>query len=308
MPKYGRRKLPANTWPGCSKRTTRPVCSSGRLTDAQIMSAKYDMQFDDCCLAFAASYEVSNLPAMREVERKVLGCDYGGTSWTTDGQAKQIAELLKLRPGRHVLDIGAGSGWPGLYLADTSGCDVTLLDLPVSSLAKARDRAQSDGIEDRVITVAASGAALPFADSSFEAISHSDVLCCLPEKIEMLEECRRIAMDGANMLFSVIATAQDLSDADYERAIEVGPPFVEAPYGYAALLEQCGWRVTQRFDATSDHRNSLSELVKAFETSTALSNSLGQGVVKEAREHRLEQISVIDAGLMVREIFFVTAN
>ncbi len=178
------------------------------------MTATTDKQYDDCCQAFAASYEVSNLPAMREVERKVLGCDYGGTSWTTDGQAKQIVDLLDLQPGLHVLDIGAGSGWPGLYLADTSGCDVTLLDLPVNALAKARDRAQRDGIEDRVITVAASGAALPFADSSFEAISHSDVLCCLPEKIEMLEECRRIATDGAHMLFSVIATAQDIRIAD----------------------------------------------------------------------------------------------
>jgi SAM-dependent methyltransferase len=175
------------------------------------MPAKHDIQFDDCCQAFAESYEVSNLPAMREVERSVLGCDYGGTSWTTSAQAQQIVELLNLQPGQHVLDIGAGSGWPGLYLADTSGCAVTLLDLPVNALAKARERAREDGIDDRVITVAASGAALPFADDSFEAISHSDVLCCLPEKIEMLEECRRVATDGANMLFSVIAVAPQLT-------------------------------------------------------------------------------------------------
>ena len=68
-----------------------------------------------------ASYEVSSLPAMREVERTVLGCDYGGTSWTTSNQATQIIELLELKPGLHLLDIGAGSGWPGLYLADAGG-------------------------------------------------------------------------------------------------------------------------------------------------------------------------------------------
>lgn len=271
------------------------------------MPAKNDMQYDDCCQAFAASYEVSNLPAMREVERKVLGCDYGGTSWTTTAQAAQITELLDLQPGLHVLDIGAGSGWPGLYLADTSGCDVTLLDLPANALAKARERARSDGIDDRVIAVVASGAALPFADSSFEAISHSDVLCCLPEKVEMLKECRRVASAGANMLFSVIAIAPQLGDDDRHRAIEAGPPFVDAPNGYAESLAECGWLVIERFDATSDHRNSLCELVKAFETSSALSETLGQDVVKDAREHRLDQIAVIDAGLLVREIFFATA-
>ncbi len=220
MPKYGRRKLPANTWPGCNKRTTRPVCSSGRLTDAQIMPAKYDMQFDDCCLAFAASYEVSNLPAMREVERSVLGCDYGGTSWTTSAQAAQIVDLLELRPGLHVLDIGAGSGWPGLYLADTSGCDVTLLDLPVNALAKARDRAQSDGIEDRVITVAASGAALPFADSSFEAISNSDVLCSSDHGKQHVGAVRCNAPALLEHLYLFGQTAQDVRVANrFEGAI-----------------------------------------------------------------------------------------
>ena len=272
------------------------------------MPAKYDLQFDDCCQAFAASYEVSNLPAMREVERTVLGCDYGGTSWTTSAQADQIVDLLDLQPNVHILDIGAGSGWPGLYLADTSGCEVTLLDLPVNALAKARERARRDGIDDRVIAIAASGAALPFADSSFEAISHSDVLCCLPEKVEMLEECRRIATDDANMLFSVIAVAPQLSDADRDRAIEAGPPFVDAPNGYAELLADCGWRVIRRFDATSDHRNSLNALVEAFQTSATLSDALGRDVVSEARERRLEQIAAIDAGLLVREIFFATAS
>ena len=178
----------------------------------------------------------------------------------------------------------------------------------INALVKARQRASDDGIVDRVNAIVGSGAALPFADRAFEIISHSDVLCCLPEKIEMLRECRRIAGGGALMLFSVIATAQDLSDADYRRAIDAGPPFVEAPNSCAALLEECGWRVIQRFDATSDHRDSLSELVNAFETSTALADTLGQDVVKDAREHRLEQISVIDSGLMVREIFYAVAN
>jgi len=64
------------------------------------------MKLEDCCQAFAASYEVSNLPAMRGVERTTLGCDYGGTSWTTRTQASQIAEMLSLRPGLKLLDAG----------------------------------------------------------------------------------------------------------------------------------------------------------------------------------------------------------
>lgn len=272
------------------------------------MSAKHDTQHEDCCQAFADSYEVSNLPAMREVERAVLGCDYGGTSWTTRAQAEQLIEALDLQQGSHVLDIGAGSGWPGVFLADKSGCDVTLLDLPLNALVKARKRARADRIDDRVSAIAASGAALPFRNATFEAISHSDVLCCLPEKLEMLKECRRIATGNARMFFSVIAIAQQLPEADHQRAIEAGPPFVDAPKGYAELLSECGWRLIRCIDGTSEHRRSLSALVKAFEDSAELSDALGHDVVSEAGKRRLEQIYAIDAGLLVREIFLATAN
>ncbi len=267
-----------------------------------------EMQFEGCCEAFAASYEVSNLPAMREVERTVLGCDYGGTSWTTSAQAAQIVEMLGLRQGLKLLDIGAGSGWPGLFLADTSGCEVTLLDLPVSALAKAIKRARSDGIDDRVDAIAASGSALPFGNACFDVISHSDVLCCMPEKSEMLIECRRIATDRAKMLFSVIAVVRDLPAADHRRAVDAGPPFVDAPNSYVDLLEECGWQLIECIDATAEHRESLSALVKAFDDSADLSVALGVDVVSEARKRRQEQIAVIDAGMLVREIFVATAN
>ncbi len=267
-----------------------------------------ERQFEGCCEVFAASYEVSNLPAMREVERTVLGCDYGGTSWTTSAQATQIVEMLCLRQGLKLLDIGAGSGWPGLFLADSSGCEISLLDLPVSALAKAIKRARSDGIDDRVDAIAASGSALPFGNACFDVISHSDVLCCMPEKSEMLMECRRIATDRAKMLFSVIAVVRDLPVADHRRAVDAGPPFVDAPNSYVDLLEECGWQLIERIDATAEHRESLSALVKAFDDSADLSVALGVDVVSEARKRRQEQIAVIDAGMLVREIFVATAN
>lgn len=268
---------------------------------------KKEMQYADCCQRFSASYEVSSLPAMREVERTVLGCDYGGTSWTTCKQAAQIVEMLDLKPGLHLLDIGAGSGWPGLYLADAGGCDVTLLDLPLNALKQARERAHSDGIDGRVSAIAANGNALPFTNDSFAAISHSDVLCCLAEKMEMLNECRRIASDGANMLFSVIAVAQNLPEIKHRRAVEAGPPFVDAPKAYVDLLEDSGWLLIKRIDVTAEHRNSLSALVKAFDENVALAETLGHEAINDSRKGRQEQIAVIDAGLLVREIFLVTA-
>ena len=77
---------------------------------------------------------------------------------------------------------------------------------------------------------------------------------------------------------------------------------------YSDILEECGWRLVEHIDATSEHRRSLSALVKAFDSSAELSDALGDDVVSQARKRRQEQIAVIDAGLLVREIFVATAN
>ena len=280
------------------------VCDRSRQRP-RVMSKQAN--FHECCQAFAASYEISTLPAMQEVERSVLGCDYGGTSWTTRAQAGQIVESLALRPGVHLLEIGAGSGWPGLYLAGSSSCDVTLLDLPASALAKAMRRARDEGNAGRVLAVAASGAALPFRRAAFDAISHSDVLCCLPGKAEMLAECRRVAGDGARMLFSVIYAPPGLSDDAYREAVEVGPPFVDTPSPYAEMLADTGWRLENLTDVTSDYLQSLRRLVREFEQSDALAEVLGREAITESIRHRESQIGVIERGLLVREVFLASA-
>ncbi len=50
-----------------------------------------------------------------------------GTNWTMRHEARLAGELLQLGPGKRLLEVGAGSGWPGLYLAGTTGCDVRLV-------------------------------------------------------------------------------------------------------------------------------------------------------------------------------------
>src|SRR5207249_6576487 len=95
---------------------------------------------------FTRGYELGRARVERELEQCVLGCDYGGTSWTTCREAQRVAGLLGLRPGMRLLEVGAGSGWPGLFLAQTSGCNVTLTDFPLAALRAASKRAIADGL------------------------------------------------------------------------------------------------------------------------------------------------------------------
>src|SRR5215213_7433953 len=78
------------------------------------------------------------------VEAQALGVAYGSTGYTTRAQADRIARSVGLGPGVRLADIGAGSGWPGVYLATTFGCTVVGTDLPPDGLRRAADHAAAE--------------------------------------------------------------------------------------------------------------------------------------------------------------------
>ena len=247
--------------------------------------------------------------AMREVERSVCGCDYGSTSWTTRREAERIAQLLELRPAAKLLDVGAGSGWPGLYFARLTGCDVIVVDLPLAAMRIALERATADGLSQRCEVVAADGAALPFRDASFDALSHSDVLCCTPDKLGVLRESRRVARDGARTAFSVIALAPSLADSERRIAIASGPTFVDSPDDYAVLLGRSGWCLQERTDLTVAFLQSMRTEVAGMQArSDTLAKMFGSAEFTERIEHLQATIAAVESGLLKREIFVARAG
>lgn len=114
--------------------------------------------------------------AARRVDIELYGSDVGASGYTTMEQADTLAERLRLVPGMRLLDIGAGLGWPSVYLAGTTGCDVVATDIPADSLPQAALRADAQQVMDRATFVFASGTHLPFQARVFDAIVHTDVL------------------------------------------------------------------------------------------------------------------------------------
>jgi ubiquinone/menaquinone biosynthesis C-methylase UbiE len=257
---------------------------------------------------FTRDYELGRSAAVRDLERNVLGCDYGATSWTTRDEAGTVVDLLGLRPRLRLLDVGAGAGWPGLYLAQISGCDVVLTDIPHVGVRLALERAARDGIGERCRAVVSDGTAMPFASHSFDAISHSDVLCCMEAKVELLRECRRVAHTGGPMVFSVIAPAPGLSDAERRLAIESGPEFVDLDGTYPTLLEQSDWRVVQQIDVTDVFAQSIRtslHLMSAQEDT--LVKALGAETYRERVKRREATLTGLDRRVLTRQIFVATA-
>lgn len=241
---------------------------------------------------------------MLEIERAVCGCDYGGTSWTTRDEADRVAEILKLKPGVRLLDVGAGSGWPGLYLARITGCDVVLVDVPLEAIRIAAARAATEQLAGECWTVVADGAALPLKTAGFDAIGHSDLLCCLESKAAVLDECRRVVRADGRMAFTVISIAPALSSEDYRRAVQAGPLFKETAVPYPAMLEQTGWTITDQFDLTVEYAQAARHMLCEEERrADALARVLGAAEFSDTLARRRRTIEALNQGLLQRELF-----
>lgn len=126
---------------------------------------------------FAGRYREERVDVVQEIERRVIGAEWGANGYTTIAQADGLADRLGLRAGDLLLDVGAGRGWPGLYLAATTGCSVVLTDLPLEGLTVAATRIQTEHLEERAWCVNANARDLPFRAASLDAVVHTDVLC-----------------------------------------------------------------------------------------------------------------------------------
>ena len=255
---------------------------------------------------FAGDYEVGQLPLMLEIERRVRGSAYGATSWTTRAQSEATAHRLGLGPGRRLLEIGGGAGWPALFLATLSGCRVVVTDVPVSGLRVARARAVGDGIGERCSVLGADGAALPVSDRSFDRVHHADVLCCTERKREILLECRRVACDGAAMEFSVIALVRQPTDEERQLLEKSGPPYPDAGADYAVLLSETGWTVLERLDVTEEFGRCMDLLLQEYAARReGLVELFGEEDFAKRLEHRVSTRAALSRGLLKREIFVV---
>ncbi len=253
---------------------------------------------------FSIKYELIKSDLLQQIERSNCGCDYGATSFATRKQVNDLGTMLGLEPGKRLLEIGAGAGWPGLYLAKQTGCDVTLTDLPIEGLRIAKQRAASDNLTGLSTVAVASGSALPFRQGWFDAISHSDVLCCLADKLSVLRACRGVIHASGEMVFSVILISPGLSRADYQRALEGGPSFMSAQHSYPDLLQKSAWEMIDQVDLSAEFLDTLQVILKnEHKFADDLETLLGKDETLMRLNRTESYINTLEQGLIRRVLF-----
>ena len=256
---------------------------------------------------FADRYRLCCTPPMMAVERDVLGADYGSTGYTTLAQADDLARRLDLGHRDRVADIGAGSGWPGLYLSTITGCRVVGSDLPLDGLRRAQARVTADGLTGRAAYVVATGRRQPLRPGSFDVVIHTDVLCCLTPKLSVLRACLRLLRPGGRLAFTTIFVTPGLDPQQQRDAQRAGPSHVAARRPYPELVAQAGFGDVAEVDLTAEYQRTQRDWYEAAEQrADELCALMSNGQFADAQADRRLTLDAIAAGLLRRSLFVAT--
>jgi SAM-dependent methyltransferase len=193
-------------------------------------------------------------PVSDAIRKATFGTDIGQNSWLTIDEYERLLPSLQLAPGNHILEVASGSGGPALYLARTTGCRVTGIDVNESGVATATEMAARVGEAERVqFRVANATSGLPFAKDSFDGLVCIDAMNHFPDRLAVLREWHRVLRAGRRALFTdpVVITGPVTNDELALRS-SIGV-FLFVPSGLnERLIEQAEFRLIRQEDVTDN--------------------------------------------------------
>jgi ubiquinone/menaquinone biosynthesis C-methylase UbiE len=189
-----------------------------------------------------------------QVRQATYGDDVGQSGWVTADELDRFAEWLGLDRGSRLLDVGCGSGGPALRLAETSGTSVVGIDRLDEGITTATRLAQERGLSERAEFVQAdAGSRLPFADQTFGAVISIDVMCHLPERLEVLREWHRVTAPSTRILFTDPTIITGLvADHELEARSSIGSYVFSAAAKNEELLTEAGFSLLRHEDLTEN--------------------------------------------------------
>jgi ubiquinone/menaquinone biosynthesis C-methylase UbiE len=108
----------------------------------------------------------------------------------------ELVKLCHIDAGSTVLDVGCGSGATACYLAKQVGCRVIGVDILDAMVARSRERAARQGLEDRTEFRVADAQDLPFDDGLFDAVLTESVTAFPEDKQRAVAEYARVTTPG----------------------------------------------------------------------------------------------------------------
>ena len=174
---------------------------------------------------------------------------------------REQAQRAGIRVDMHVLDVGCGIGAASRYLAATTGCRVTSVDLTQEFVDVARELTRRCGLGNRVLYRQANALHQPFADGTFDHVWCHNVTMNIQDKKALAAEVARVLRPGGRFSCSELARGPT-SEPTYPSpwATDSSSSFLATPAEMRAALEAGGLRVVEEIDLTDANRRSVEEV------------------------------------------------
>jgi ubiquinone/menaquinone biosynthesis C-methylase UbiE len=179
-----------------------------------------------------------------------------------------LLEHVPLRQNINVLDVGCGTGFPLLELAQRLGpsCTVVGLDTWEAALERARFKARVSGVRNVEITKG-DAAAMSFPDAQFDLVVSNLGLNNFRDPEAAVAECRRVMKPTAQLVLTTNlqghmkefydvfeSTLRSLGETDAIEALNKHIDHRTTVERTRALLERNGLRITKVHEASASMR------------------------------------------------------
>jgi len=155
---------------------------------------------------FDLLHETASHPLLAGLVQRAMGDDYpvdvDPSSSCTQSLLGHILEMLALRPGDLLVDLGCGRGGPGLWLARETRARLVGLDFSPKGIDLATRTAERFALPTPAQFRVASFDATGLPDASADSAVSVDALPFAPDRDAALRELRRVLRPGARAVFT----------------------------------------------------------------------------------------------------------
>lgn len=178
---------------------------------------------------------------------KMFGAGYvstGGPSTT-----KEFVDLLNLKPGQKVLDVGCGIGGGDFYMAKNFGVEVLGMDLSANMVEIACERAAKENLPLVQFEVADATKRV-FPEGTFDVVYSRDTILHISDKLELFKHFFSWVKPGGKVLISDYCCGEKPWTPQFEDYVKQRGYILYTPKKYGQLLEEAGFTNVRAEDRT----------------------------------------------------------
>ncbi|KAK3086427.1 hypothetical protein FSP39_018332 [Pinctada imbricata] len=193
---------------------------------------------------------------------------FGRTYVSTGGAdtTKEFVEMLNLKKGEVVLDVGCGIGGSAFYMVKEFGVQVVAIDLSSNMIKIGMERAKEVDMSPlQVQFEVADATKRDYPAASFDVVYSRDTILHIPDKLSLFKRFFKYLRPGGRVLISDYCCSEGPHAEDFKAYVKQRGYNLLSPAKYGEVLEEAGFVNVRADDRTDLFVESLKKEIRNTE-------------------------------------------